>query len=459
MSQQITSSTIKIVYMRIFLGSFIKESQPLLTTSCRTSATLSRPLHTTNLHALDRTQGVLQAAPGFLALLNVSLALSRSHQYRTKLMEICLDLGILNSTSVRQALHDDEKHIFSLLKQIISANGPPHKQAVLELRGADAESFMDLLQMTLDKCESEDLRFWHGARRLLVKLSEVTGVLPSSLTIRDVTLLEKDAVFGGGFADIYRALYNGKEVALKRMRIFQRGQERHKIHRTFCKEALVWKSLRHPHVLPFLGVDSNTFAPYLCMVSPWMRHGTIIRHLSDNKGVDIIKLLTEIAHGLNYLHSQNVVHGDLRGGNILIDDQWQACLADFGLTVVSEATLATHTSNGHGSTRWMAPELHDPESFGFDRFLRTSASDIYALGCVCLEVYTGRAPFMNISNDTTVMLQVVRGIRPHRPPPDASRQMSDDVWNLIVQCWMQNPAERLNIRKFIETTEGWKCSP
>lgn len=73
-------------------------------------------------------------------------------------------------------------------------------------------------------------------------------------------------------------------------------------------------------------------------------------------------------------------------GNILINDEWQACLADFGLTVASEATMATHTSNSHGSTRWMAPELHDPESFGLDRFLRTPASDIYAFACVCLEV-------------------------------------------------------------------------
>lgn len=54
--------------------------------------------------------------------------------------------------------------------------------------------------------------------------------------------------------------------------------------------------------------------------------------------------------------------------------------------MVSDATLATQTSNNHGSVRWMAPELHDPESFGFRRFLRTPASDIYAFGCVCLEV-------------------------------------------------------------------------
>lgn len=48
--------------------------------------------------------------------------------------------------------------------------------------------------------------------------------------IRGITLLEKEAIFGGGFADIYKAAYNDKDVALKRMRVFERGQERHKIH-------------------------------------------------------------------------------------------------------------------------------------------------------------------------------------------------------------------------------------
>ncbi|KAF9457394.1 hypothetical protein BDZ94DRAFT_232746 [Collybia nuda] len=333
---------------------------------------------------IDRIQETLEQASNSLRSLNEILALSHSHQFRVQLIELCSDLKILDSSPVRQALQRDEEHIFLQLQRTVSTKGSIRK-AVLDLKGNDAENFMDLLQMTLDRYQN-DPGFWRGARHLLVKLSEASGIIPASLSIQGVTLLERDAIFGGGFADIYRASYKDKQVALKRMRIFQRGQELHEIHRTFCKEALIWQSLRHPHVLPFLGVDSDTFSPYLCMVSPWMQHGTIMRHLSENKGVDVNKLLWEVAQGLHYLHSQKVVHGDLRGGNILINDEWQACLADFGLTVVSETTLATQTSNGHGSMRWMAPELHDPEFFGFNRFLRTPASDIYAFGCVCLEV-------------------------------------------------------------------------
>ncbi|KAF9457390.1 kinase-like domain-containing protein [Collybia nuda] len=405
----------------------------------------------------NRIQKALQTASDTSASLNnlPALQLSRSYQYRAQLIEICTELGILNTPFVRKALEDDEKHISVLLQQTIAAKDFGRK-AVLRLQKRDAESFADILQMILDKHRREGPSFWRGARRLLVKLSEISGVIPKSLTIYSITLLEKEAIFGGGFADIYRASYEKLEVAVKRMRVFQRGQDHHKIHRTFCKEALLWRSFRHPHVLPFLGVDSKTFSPYLCMVSPWMRHGTIMRHLSENEGVDVKKLLREVAQGLDYLHSQKVVHGDLRGSNILINEEWQACLADFGLAVVSDSTMGSQTSNSHGSVRWMAPELHDPESFGFSRFIRTFASDIYAFGCVCFEVHTGRAPFADIVNDSAVMLQVLRGARPQRTTPETLRHISDDVWRLIQHCWRQTPSERLDIRKVVDITEWWR---
>lgn len=43
----------------------------------------------------------------------------------------------------------------------------------------------------------------------------------------------------------------------------------------FCREALTWRPLEHPNVLPFVGVDANSFPGYLCMISPWMEHGTL----------------------------------------------------------------------------------------------------------------------------------------------------------------------------------------
>lgn len=48
-----------------------------------------------------------------------------------------------------------------------------------------------------------------------------------------------------------------------------------------CKEALLWKQLHHDNVLPFLGLDADTFPGFVCMVSPWMQHGTILEYIRD----------------------------------------------------------------------------------------------------------------------------------------------------------------------------------
>ncbi|KAJ7260878.1 kinase-like domain-containing protein [Mycena haematopus] len=167
-----------------------------------------------------------------------------------------------------------------------------------------------------------------------------------------------------------------------------RGSDLRRIRLKFCREALVWKDLRHPNILPFLGIDRDSFPSSLCMVSPWMNHGTVINYLKNHGYANVNKLLYEIAKGLEYLHSRNIVHGDLRGANILIKEDWSACLTDFGLSIFSDATSTMSTNRG-GSLHWMAPELLDPDRFEIN-FARTPATDVYAFGCVCVELYTAR---------------------------------------------------------------------
>jgi hypothetical protein len=80
--------------------------------------------------------------------------------------------------------------------------------------------------------------FARRAHRLSVMLCEASDILPSSLRLKDVSLLQPNALFGGGFADIYHASHHGKEVALKRMRVFQKGRQHHKIYRVM--HILMW---------------------------------------------------------------------------------------------------------------------------------------------------------------------------------------------------------------------------
>ncbi|KAF8194861.1 kinase-like domain-containing protein, partial [Mycena galopus ATCC 62051] len=210
------------------------------------------------------------------------------------------------------------------------------------------------------------------------------------------------------------------------------------------REALIWKNLNHEYVLPFLGVDSDTFPGFLCMVSPWMSKGALVKNDGGPPEDSIPVLIYEIAVGLQYLHSQNIVHGDLRGANILLDDRGHALLADFGLAVVTDSPLAS--TNRGGSLRWMAPELLHPESYGFKEFQRTFASDIYSFACVCLELYTGKPPFSEIPSDGAVLLYVIGGGLPAYPSV-----MPFWCQSLASKCWSHFPSSRPGMATIIES--------
>uniref|UniRef100_A0A0W0GA67 Protein kinase domain-containing protein n=1 Tax=Moniliophthora roreri TaxID=221103 RepID=A0A0W0GA67_MONRR len=159
-----------------------------------------------------------------------------------------------------------------------------------------------------------------------------------------------------------------------------------------------------------------------------MVNGTIIQFLKKNPRANINGLLFGIVQGIDYLHSKKVVHGDIKGCNILIDENCQPRLADFGLTVFADATR--HNTTDHGGTiQWMAPELLFSPG---ESQRRTFASDIYAYGCVCVEVYTGKPPFPD-TGEARVILEVSAGKRPKRP-----NMMSDALWSLVETCWHEN---------------------
>ncbi|KAJ7717957.1 kinase-like domain-containing protein [Mycena metata] len=82
------------------------------------------------------------------------------------------------------------------------------------------------------------------------------------------------------------------------------------------------------------------------MVSPWMARGALVNSSGGPSPSSIPVLMYEIAVGLQYLHSENIVHGDLRGANILFDDQGHARLADFGLAAFTDGPLAPTKRGG-----------------------------------------------------------------------------------------------------------------
>ncbi|KAJ6589216.1 kinase-like domain-containing protein, partial [Mycena capillaripes] len=202
----------------------------------------------------------------------------------------------------------------------------------------------------------------------------------------------------------------------------------------FGREAVIWRQLSHPNVLPFFGIYYLDMR--ICLVSPWMEHGHLLEFLRNAPpSLDRISLILDVAMGLQYLHNEHVIHGDLKAMNVLVTPSNRACIADFGLSWITDVvslrlTHSTPIPRG-GTARYQAPELLSGESsahFG---------SDVYAFACVSYEILTGKVPFFDLANDMAVALKVIAGDRPLRP-----EQSPENLWILLQHCWEGTPEKR-----------------
>jgi len=265
----------------------------------------------------------------------------------------------------------------------------------------------------------------------------------------------------GGNATVSRTEHNGRQVAVKVMRIYLTS-DLGKCFSEFCREAVAWRHLRHPNVLPLLGVDLEQHR--LAMISEWMDQGNINEFVRSNDGVNRVQLLVEAANGLEYMHGLHMVHGDLKGANILINQSHRACLADFGLSTIvntehhaaasaSSVSVASKTSlmsfTVGGTPRWMSPELLDPERFGHGDSRPTKQSDCYGLGMVVYEVLCGKPPYWDITNRAALLNTITMGGRPKKPEAAESLGLTDDLWRIVRQCWLVDPNSRPDVRTIL----------
>ncbi|KAJ7915989.1 kinase-like domain-containing protein [Mycena leptocephala] len=257
----------------------------------------------------------------------------------------------------------------------------------------------------------------------LRSLVRTHGVLPFSFHVSGLEM-PLHPVSGGGFSDIYKGNYQKEAVCIKVLRIFTTEFQPNKIYKELAREVLIWKELSHPNLLPLLGIDSTARKPSCCLVSPWMKNGNVMAFLERYPDFNKISLVRDIANGLEYMHSLDppVVHGDLKGvggkeiANILINNDGQACLADFGLALAIESQALSTSSAGstRGTLRWLAPEILD-SSRKAERQALLTKRDIYAFGCTILEIYTGGPPFPGLQDIEVIHNVVTKHERPEIP--------------------------------------------
>ncbi|KIM61482.1 hypothetical protein SCLCIDRAFT_25809 [Scleroderma citrinum Foug A] len=203
------------------------------------------------------------------------------------------------------------------------------------------------------------------------------------------------------------------------------------------QEVHLWSKLSHENIVRMLGI-STKFDFTISIVSDWMEVGDAFTYVQNQEN-DPRPLIMDIARGLGYLHNHErgpILHGDLKGQNVLVSHDGRALLADFGFSTLRTCTFSLTVEPGGGGTiRWIAPEILDGNEISV-------ASDIWAFGMTALELFTRLPPFHEKLNPASVIYRILQG-PPDRPTNELTcSRLTDAWWDVCSRCWIYEPPSR-----------------
>lgn len=261
----------------------------------------------------------------------------------------------------------------------------------------------------------------------------------SDLT-RQVVRREIYPTLSGTYSDVWRSTwYHDKrkqDVAVKSLKIpFSNEDEKSKNGLKLMGKISSWAQLHHRNVLPLYGI-AHDFGHFPSLVTPWVNEGSLNdyianHHLSLRSKLDIAK---QVVAGLGYLHAHDVVHGDISGLNILVDNQGRAQLSDFGvMLLLAEIPTPPQQSGGvRSAVRWTDPQLFEVQKGEINHCIPTEQTDIYSIGSILLQLLTGSIPYYDIKDNIRVLVLSSRGIKPKCPQETS---VTSAQWSFIQRCW------------------------
>ncbi|KAE9386447.1 kinase-like protein [Gymnopus androsaceus JB14] len=213
-----------------------------------------------------------------------------------------------------------------------------------------------------------------------------------SWTIAKSDIIFQELIGRRFFSNVYKGTWRHRAIAIK---VLERSTDRE----TFLAEVAVWKSLNHPNVLRLYGAsDPSQEVPWF-LISPYMRNGSLPEYLKrlewdgsmvsgasmvsevcgDSSEPDLLRFMVQISRAMEYMHSALVVHGDIKGANVLLDNDLRCVLADLGIVKIISQISYKNAKHAHG-LRWQSPDLMAKHS------LLTKENNVYAFGVTCVEI-------------------------------------------------------------------------
>ncbi|PSS10399.1 Serine/threonine-protein kinase [Actinidia chinensis var. chinensis] len=249
----------------------------------------------------------------------------------------------------------------------------------------------------------------------------------------------------GAHSRIYRGIYKQRAVAVKMVRIPTHKEEtRVLLEQQFKSEVALLSRFYHPNIVQFIAACKKP--PVYCIITEYMSQGTLRMYLNKKEPYSlstetILRLALDISRGMEYLHSQGVIHRDLKSNNLLLNDEMRVKVADFGTSCLE--TQCRESKGNKGTYRWMAPEMVKEKPY-------TRKVDVYSFGIVLWELTTALLPFQGM---TPVQAAFAVAEKNERPPLPSSCQPA--LAHLIKRCWAANPSKRPDFSYIVSTLEKY----
>eukprot|EP01097_Dermamoeba_algensis_P004803 TRINITY_DN3081_c0_g1_i1.p1 TRINITY_DN3081_c0_g1~~TRINITY_DN3081_c0_g1_i1.p1 ORF type:complete len:1240 (+),score=254.36 TRINITY_DN3081_c0_g1_i1:49-3720(+) len=259
----------------------------------------------------------------------------------------------------------------------------------------------------------------------------------------------------GAFARVYLGLRDtGEMIAIKQVDLPTDSNEYlTKLLVSFEREIEVMKNFTHPNIVRYLGINRddlhlNIFLEYVpcgSIQSLYSKFGPLSESIIKN-------YIKQILSGLQFLHRNSVIHRDIKGANILIDNRGVAKLADFGCSrMLNDVAMTQKCVSFLGTPFWMAPEMIRQTGHGI-------TADIWSLGCTIIEMATSKPPWVDqVAKEPAAIMYHIASTN---STPDIPTSLSPDAHEFLSCCLRRNPDERpsasdLLLHRFIRNnTDG-----